>query len=350
MIVTGQSKEILKQARELISDPRNDPKILKSSILALESYQNNKHNSISLRTDAEQELYTKYIMAFNLFDFEVNDFIKGVYCLIRSNFLISENIIRKLSKHIRINQRFIADDSWFMLLNILTCYKQDFDFLTVSQIFIKLQSINPPSSDWCVQALFDLCCVGQYSISIWRRLLSFDIVKDAKYLDKLRVIKYSAMAEGMATLDNVIFIGIDLMLEDCIKLASEQKNLSKKMDLGMLALNKMQREVDFVLKKLVKYDLNVNIDNVYVVDFYNREENFGFDLSGALHYFTHDVTERQEALDDSCLVPALRMKSLLLKKQGYRVGRISFYEWNRYVDQNEKLIFLKRKLRLLKRL
>lgn len=349
MLYTGQSKELLKQARELISDPKNDPKMLKSSILALESYQHNKQNSISLRTDAEQELYTKYIMALNLFDFDVNDFVKGMYLLIRSNFLISDNILTKLVRYLKMYQKYITDECWYMILNILTCYKQEFDFVTISRTFLKIQSTKPPTSDWCIQALFDLCCLENYSLPIWRHLLSFDIIKDLKYVDKLRVIKYSAMTEGQSSLDNVIKISIDLLLDDCMKLASEQKNLGKKMDLGMLALNKMQREVDFVFKGLVKFDLNVNIDNVYIVDFYNKEQNFGFDLSGAIHFFTHDVTERQEGLDESCLIPALKLKSLLLNKRGYNVGRISFYEWNRYVDHTEKLIFLKRKLRLLRR-
>lgn len=348
MIVTSSSKELLRQAKEIISDPKNDEKVLKASIVALENYQKSKVNSISLRTEAEQETYTRYIMAFNLFDFEINDFIKGVYLLISSNFLITENILSKLNRKIKVNLSFINNESWYMLLNIFTFYRDEFDIILFSQVVFKIRTTKPPSTSWCIQALFDFCYFNYYQDLAWKNLLSCEIEMDVKYLDKLRIINFAVETVGKSKLGNVVTIGIKLLFNDCMKLVSKQSALSVKMELGMLAVNKLHREVDFMLKNLMTYEENVNIENIFIVDFYNKTEKFGFDVSGAIHYLTHDITERQESLDESCLIPFIKLKTSLLRKSGYTIGRIPFYEWNRYIDQTEKLIYLKRKIRLLK--
>lgn len=348
MIVGSTSKELFKQARDLIFDPQNDEKSLRTCIVALEDYQNSKTNSISLRTDAEQELYTKYVMALNVFDFEINDFIKAIYILIRLNLSISDTILKKLNVKLRIKFYFINSDSWFMLFNIFTFYKENFEFITFSQTLVKLKKLKPSSSDICIQCLLDLCYFSIYNEGIWKNLLSYQIVIESKHLDKLRIINYAVETEGKNKFSKVLAIGVKLLLEDCLKIVSKEQSSIAPMKLGILAINKMHREIDFVLKNLMKFEENVNIDNVFLVDFYNKDENLGLDISSAIHYLTQDISQKQESLDENSLIPIIKLKSSLLKKNGYNIGRIPFYEWNRFIDHTEKLLYLRRKIRLLK--
>ena len=347
-MISGAAKDILRHAREIIKDTNPDLKTLNNMINVFETFQKSKPASITLRTDAEQEIYRSYSMALGIYEFEINDMVRAVYWLQRSNYMISIQMSKKLSQSILDSHRFLTNESWFMLLNILTTGKFSFEYTIYTLIFRTIQTIKPPTDECLIQALFDLCYLNRYDQNIWKSLIQHSSGQHTSDLEKLRIIKYAVETEGKETLGNVPSIALDLMIKDAT--SRIDTNISKQsiINLEFMSLNRLNREVDFILKNLMNYEKDYNINDTYVVDFYNKYQNIGFDLSGATHYMTQDVMEKQDILDEDHLIPSIKLKQHLLRKNSYKIGRIPFYEWNRYVDQTEKSIYLKKKLRRVK--
>lgn len=347
-MISGAAKEILRHAREIIKDTKPDLKTLNNMVNVFETFQKSKPASITLRTETEQEIYRNYSMALGVYEFEINDMVRTIYWLQRSNYIISAQTSKKLSQSILDSHKFLTNESWFMLLNILTTGKFLLEYAVNMLIFRTIQTIKPPTDEYLVQALFDLCYLNRYDQSTWKNLINHSSCQHTSDLEKLRIIKYAVQTEGKEILDNVIPTALDLMIKDATSKIDTNISKIKQINLEFMSLNKLQREVDFILKDFMSYEKNVNIDDTYIVDFYNKHQNIGFDLSGATHYMTQDVMEKQDNLDEDCLIPSIKLKQHLLKKNNYKIGRIPFYEWNRYVDQTEKNIYIKKKLRKVK--
>jgi hypothetical protein len=347
-MLASTTKELLRFAREVVKDLKSEPKNLNLVASALESYQKSKSMQLSLRTELEQEIYLDYSMALDVYDFEINDFVKIVYWLQKSNYCINKQIAVKLCRSIPNSARFLSSESWFMLLNILTINNYYFRDTTTDMILNSIEKLQPPSDEWLVQALFDLCCLNKYDEPLWRKLISFSTGSHFNDIEKLRIIKYAVSTEGLQRVGNVILVALELMIDDALSKVTQNIAKPSLINIGLLSVNKMQREVDFVLKTMMDYETNVNISDAYLVDFYNKNLNLGFDLYGPSHFLIYDYHDKQEALDNESLIPSIKLKQNLLKKNKIRIGSISFVEWNRFVDQTEKMIFLKKKLRLLK--
>ena len=85
--------------------------------------------------------------------------------------------------------------------------------------------------------------------------------------------------------------------------------------------------------------------DTFILDFYNPSENLGIDLHGPLHYFFPDLGDKHDNMSEDRLLGFLKLKHRLLYKNGIKFFTVPYYEWNRYPDHIEKLLYLKRKIR-----
>ena len=104
-------KELLLHSKLLVKDLKSKSPNLAQLAKNFERINENKSITAWSREDLDQDIYVNYMMAVNLYDFEINDFIKIVYWLLKSNYLILTPVIIKLDKALKEESEKISTQS-----------------------------------------------------------------------------------------------------------------------------------------------------------------------------------------------------------------------------------------------
>ncbi|OMJ71680.1 hypothetical protein SteCoe_30049 [Stentor coeruleus] len=288
-------------------------------------------------------------MAINLYNFEINDFIKIAYWLTSSNYLLQKAVINKLDSAISILSYQITTKNWFRLLNLTSNIGDLAEFDSLHSIKQKMDNLVANDTNEALQALLDMAKLEYYNRTPWINLLKQSFKPDYSNLETLRIIKLAVETEVKSSLKSEAIEHIENLQSSVFSQTKNSDNLTKsKHNMSMLSASRLHREVDFILKLLLQYEENSILLNTYSVDFYNESEKLVFDIHGPLHYFFPDMGDKHESITQQRLVGMFKMKNRLLIKNGFKVANIPYFEWNRYIDQLEKTIYLKRKLRYLR--
>jgi RAP domain len=300
------------------------------------------------RENFERDIFTNYSLSLAFHDYQINDFIMISYWVVKFNYFLTNPVLLKLDKLVSYFEAHITSKNWFRLLNIYSnLNNQETSNLSFDIVKNKLLELTPSDSAESIQAALDLCKLKIYDPKIWRNIILLNLTGDYHLLHDLRIIKYALECEGT----NIKAIKPGEIIEKCIRnILSQSKDtdsLSKDVKNNFFSPNtsKLHREVDFVLRDLLSYTKYYVCKETFLIDFYNEELNFGLDLYGPSDYFFVDYGEKIQFLWNLRMTGMASMKKRLLTESGYKVECIPYYEWDRYSDNIEKSIYLKRKLR-----
>ena len=350
MLRSMEKKELVGQIRSLIKDLKKENPNLSLLAERFDRLNESKVSAAWGREDVDQEIYINYMMAVHLYNFEVNDFIKIVYWLVRSNYMMATPLTQKLDSVVaqKINQ--ISPKS---LLRLLNTYSSSSDFKSLRSFDMIIERLkNLPITDYSdsANAALDLCKLELYDESLWKNLCLVNSTGDTDQLMSMSAVRLALQTEGTELQHTQIPELVNNCIAESLKVKTAEGDLSTsvKNNIPFLSVSKIHREVHFVLKSLLNFEENFKYKEVFDIDFYNPKENIGFDLHGPLHYFFPELGEKHDVMTEDRLIGFLKFKRRLLRKNNARVETIPYYEWNRYNDHSEKLLYLKKKLRLFR--
>lgn len=345
----AMSKDLLRHTKSLLKELKSGSPNLPALAESFEKMNESKISFPWSNEDNEQDVYVNFLMAINLYNFEINDFIKIVYWLTRSNYLLQKPVITKLDSAISILSEQITNQNWFRLLTTLSNIGDLAKFDSLQLVKLKMSNVVANDTDEALQALLDMAKLEYYHKIPWTKLLTQKLTPTYSNLETLKIIKLAVETEGKSKLSQEVIERLTSLQSGVFSQTKNSDTLAKdRQDMSMLSISRLHREVDFVLKLLLQYEENSILLDTYPVDFYNESEKIAFDIHGPMHYFFPDLGDRHEAVTEQRLVGFFKMKNRLLVKNGFRLANIPYFEWNRYIDQIEKVIYLKRKLRYLR--
>ena len=290
------------------------------------------------------------MMAVNLYNFEINDFIKILYWLLKSNYMIPPLIIEKLDCLIIQRPNEIITKSWLCLLNVYSNSPEFKNIHSFRELKEKLKILPFPNFTDSVLAAVDLCKLELYDPSLWANLRLVNSAGDYGSIGNLRTVKLALHTEAAELQQTHIPELINNCIASALTMNAAQADLAidQRFNIPFLSVSKLHREVKFTLKSIMSFEENFTYNETFGIDFYNQKENIGFDLHGSRHYFFPDLEERHDAITEDKLIGFMKLKQRLLQKNNVRVQPIPYYEWYRYTDHLEKILYLKKKLRLFR--
>jgi hypothetical protein len=143
----AMSKDLLRHAKSLLKELKSGSPNLPA---LAESFEKMNESRISFPwsiEDNDQDVYVNYLMAINLYNFEINDFIKIVYWLTRSNYLLQKPVISKLDSAISVLSDQITSQNWFRLLTTLSTIGDLAKFESLSLVKLKMANVVANNTD-----------------------------------------------------------------------------------------------------------------------------------------------------------------------------------------------------------
>jgi len=191
-----------------------------------------------------------------------------------------------------------------------------------------VKALPNSSSPYDLIESVEAACVLKMQDTLWHLLQpALQGPLDIKLHQKLRVIRFASAIEKPE---------LEMPLFDA---PSEQPDYS----LGhSRRYQTLHAEVDYILKTILSpLEPYYNVEDAYIMDF--GKDKLLLDIDSKPHFFN---PSRGFNYDNGALLNGYtKMKYRLLKKKGFKVATVKFFDWNKF-DEEEKALYLKRTLRL----